>query len=159
MLKLFIFLLIQVKTSSHQKSATSATYNFFKGNPHSTFELDPGLTIRSVYALYYDSARTTPDGCHSIPDHTNVESALVCTFEFTSNSVRDIASYFLSLKMDVEANFGAYGASFSASTDYNVVLENTAAQESLFVKSHVVCEDYQAVLQPGAELDEGLRLQ
>jgi len=59
-----------------------------------------------------------------------VASGSVCTFEFSRNSVHSIASYFLSLKMDVDASFGAYGASFSASTDYNLVLKNTAAQKS-----------------------------
>ena len=133
-------------------------YNIFKGNPHSTFELDPGLTVEPVYALDYDNAQITPDGCHSVPDYTNVASASVCTFEFSSNSVRSIASYFLSLKMDVEASFGAYGASFSGSTDYNVVLKNTAAQKSRYVKSQAVCENYQAVLQSGAKLDEGFKI-
>ena len=83
-----------------------------------------------------------------------MEGASVCNFEFSTHNVHDIASYFLSLKSDVNTNFGAYGASFSASADYNIILKNTI---SGYVKSQARCEDYVAVLEPGAKLSDGFK--
>ena len=133
------------------------SYNIFIGNPHNTHGEDPGLTGKPVFALSYNQRKTTPDGCYSIPDYTSVEDASACSFTFSSNSVHNVASYFMSLKTDVTTSFGGYGASFSASTDYNMVKKNTASQESRYVKSHAICEDYWATLLQGAELDDSFK--
>lgn len=133
-------------------------YNIFRGNPHSTQGLDPGFTGLSLYEFSYDQNKTTPDGRYIVPDHTNVLEAETCSFIFSSHNAQNIATYSESLKVDVQADFTGWGASFSASVDYNTVKNSTASSESRYVSSQAHCEAYLAALEPGAKLSDGFKI-
>ena len=119
-----------------------STYNIFKGNPRSTKGLDPGFTLRTLYEYSYDNVNTTADGTYLIPDHTQATTSTTCSFQFASESNQKIDSYFNSLKIDANADFKGWGASFSASADYKDVHESSTTQESTYVSSHATCEAY-----------------
>ena len=89
--------------------------------------------------------------------HANVLEAETCNFDFSSHNEQNIATYTKSLKVHVEADFSGWGASFSASVDYNSVKESTASSESRYVSSHAQCEAYLAALEPGAKLSDGFK--
>lgn len=132
-----------------------SSYNIFKGNPHSTEGLDPGFMGQGLYEFSYHQGKVTPDGRYCIPDNMSVMESLACSFDFSSRSIKEITSYFQSLEVDVDADFTGYGASFSASTNYKEVKENTDSREMQYVSSHAYCEAYLAALEPGANLAEG----
>lgn len=132
-----------------------SSYNIFKGNPHSTEGLDPGFMGQGLYEFSYHQGKVTPDGRYCIPDNMSVMESLACSFDFSSRSIKEITSYFQSLEVDVDADFTGYGASFSASTNYKEVKENTDSREIQYVSSHAYCEAYLAALEPGANLAEG----
>ena len=119
-----------------------STYNIFKGNPRSTTGLDPGFTLRNLCQFSYQHNRETADGRYSIPDNTRATSSSTCSFDFTSETTDSISSYYNSLKVDVSADFGGWGASFSASADYKEVHENSASHEYRYVSSHATCQAY-----------------
>ena len=110
-----------------------------------------------LYEFSYDQNRTTPDGRYTVPDHANVLEAETCSFVFSSHNEQNIATYSESLKVELEADFSGWGASFSASVDYNSVKEGTASSESRYVSSHAQCEAYLAALEPGARLSDGFK--
>ena len=124
-----------------------STYNIFKGNPRSTAGLDPGFTLRNIAQFFYDYNSTTADGRYSIPDNVYATTSSTCSFDFSSETHDSISSYYNSLKVDVRANFGGYGASFSASADYKEVHENSESHEYRYVSSHAICEAYIASVQ------------
>ena len=125
-----------------------STYNIFKGNPESTKGLDPGFTLRNVYSLTYEKGQVTGDGRYSIPDFTHITSSSVCSFNFDSSTTQDTSSYTNSLQVHVDADFKGWGASFSASTDYNDVHSGTTSSQKIFVSSDATCESYIAFIQP-----------
>ena len=119
-----------------------STYNIFKGNPRSTKGLDPGFTLRTLYEYTYNNENTTVDGTYLIPDHTQATTSTTCSFQFSSETNQEIDSYFNSLKIDANADFSGWGASFSASADYKEVHESSTTRESTYTSSHAVCEAY-----------------
>ena len=124
-----------------------STYNIFKGNPRSTSGLDPGFTLRNLCKFSYQNNLTTADGRYSIPDNTQATSSSTCTFDFSSETTDSISSYYNSLKVDVNADFSGWGASFSASADYKEVHENSVSNEYRYVSSHATCEAFIASVQ------------
>ena len=110
-------------------------YDIFHGNPHTTTGVDSGFNGRGLYNFEYTQNLTTTDGRYAIPDYTTVNDALSCSFAFSSGHIADESSYLKSLKVDVEADFKGWGASFSASADYEHVKKVTSAHESTFVTS------------------------
>ena len=125
-----------------------STYNIFKGNPESTKGLDPGFTLRNVYSLTYEQGQETDDGRYSIPDFTNITQSSTCSFQFDSSTTQNTASYTNSLQLHVDADFSGWGASFSASADYNDVHSGTTSSQKIFVSSHATCEAYGAFIPP-----------
>ena len=119
-----------------------STYNIFKGNPRNTKGLDPGFTLRTLYEYSYNNENTTVDGTYLIPDHTQATTSTTCSFQFSSETNQKIDSYFNSLKIDANADFSGWGASFSASANYKEVHESSTTQESTYVSSHAACEAY-----------------
>ena len=124
-----------------------STYDIFKGNPHSTTGLDPGFTLQNLCRFSYKNNVTTADGRYSIPDNTQATSSSACNFDFSSKTTDSVSSYYNSLKMDVKADFSGWGASFSASSDYKEVHENTVSHKYRYVSSHATCEAYVASVQ------------
>ena len=120
------------------------SYNIFKGNPQSTHGLDPGFIGTGLFELTYRQNLTTADRNYSIPDHTTVNSAVSCSYAFSSNTIESITSYCSSLKVGVKADFGGFGASFAASADYETVRESASSATSTFISSHAKCEAYVA---------------
>ena len=134
-------------------------YNIFRGNPHSTEGLDPGFMGQALYDLSsYDEGRKTSDGLYTVPDHVNALESLACSFAFSSCGIKEVASYFQSLKVDVDASYSGFGASFSGSANYNEVEKNMASRETQYVSSYAYCEVYLAALEPGAVISEGFKL-
>ena len=127
-----------------------STYNIFKGNPRSTKGLDPGFTLRNLCKLSYTKNLTTADGRYSIPDNTQATNSSACSFDFSSETTDSISSYYNSLKVDVSADFGGWGASFSANADYKEVHENSASHEYKYISSHATCQAYVASVQINA---------
>ena len=125
-----------------------STYNIFKGNPESTKGLDPGFTLRNVYSLTYEQGRETGDHRYSIPDFTNITQSGTCNFQFDSSTTQNTASYTNSLQVHVDADFSGWGASFSASADYNDVHSGTTSSQKIFVSSQATCEAYIAFIPP-----------
>ena len=134
-----------------------SSYNIFKGNPLSTKGLDPGFTFRNPVRFTYDEGTTTPDGRYLIPDHTQVLQAGACSFQFSSESIQDTYSYRESLRVEVTAEFGGFGASFSTSTDFKEVYESTGSEGTRFMSSAVRCEVYHASLLSTAALSDEFR--
>ena len=125
-----------------------STYNIFKGNPASTKGLDPGFTLRNVYSLTYEQGQETSDGRYSIPDFTHITSSSVCSFQFQSSTTQNTASYTKSLQVHVDADFSGWGASFSASADYNDIHSGIISSQKIYVSSHATCEAYIAFIPP-----------
>ena len=119
-----------------------STYNILKGNPRSTKGLDPGFTLRTLYEYSYSNENTTVDGTYLIPDYTQATTSTTCSFQFSTETNQKIDTYFNSLKIDANADFSGWGASFSASADYNEVHESSTTHESTYVSSHAACEAY-----------------
>ena len=119
-------------------------YNIYKGNPHSTRGLDPGFTFNNLYKFTYNNGQTTADGRYSIPDGTHADKSPVCSFEFFSESIQNSGAYFESLRREISGGFGGWGASFSASSDFNEVYENSYSGSTIYMESSIVCEAYTA---------------
>ena len=124
------------------------TYNIFKGNPESTKGLDPGFTFHNVYSLTYEQGQETVDGRYSIPDFSHITTSSVCSFQFDSSTTQDTSSYTKSLQVHVDVDFSGWGASFSASADYNDVHSGTTSSQKIFMSSHATCEAYIAFITP-----------
>ena len=123
-----------------------STYNIFKGNPESTKGLDPGFTLRNVYVLTYEQGQETGDHRYSIPDFTNITQSGTCNFNFDSTTTQNTASYTKSLQVHVDVDFSGWGASFSASADYNDIHSGASSSQKIFVSSHATCEAYIAYI-------------
>ena len=147
---LLSFLLIAIKGSTAERPRfpnigyLGSGYNIYKGNPHSTRGLDPGFTFNNLYKFTYDNGQTTADGRYSIPDGTHADKSPVCSFEFFSESIQNAGAYHESLRREISAGFGGWGASFSASSDYNEVYENSFSASTIYMESSIVCEAYTA---------------
>ena len=122
-----------------------STYNILKGNPKVTGDkLDPGFLGGNIFQFTYNQNLTTSDGKYLIPDNTTVNVIDSCSFDFSSSTTTDTKSYMDSLKVHVDADFSGWGASFSASADYNQVSSLTQNGETVFVSSHAECQSYVA---------------
>ena len=147
---LLSFLLIAIKGSTAEPPRfpnigyLGSGYNIYKGNPHSTQGLDPGFTFNNLYKFTYDNGQTTADGRYSIPDGTNADKSSVCSFDFFSESIENSGSYYESLRREISGGFGGWGASFSASSDFNEVYENSFSGSTIYMESSAVCEAYAA---------------
>ena len=119
-----------------------STYDIFHGNPLSTKGLDPGFSLRNLYKFTYLDGSTTADFRYSLPDHVQAKPSQTCSFEFSSETIDDTASYFNSLKLNVGTDFKFFGASFSANADYKEVHESSSSAHSTYVSSHCTCESY-----------------
>ena len=71
-------------------------------------------------------------------------SSSTCSFQFSSASISDTASYTDSLSVDVQASGRFFTARFSASADYQELHESLSSYETVYVSSHAVCEAYVA---------------
>ena len=91
-----------------------------------------------------------------IPDNTTVNAIDSCSFAFSSSTTTDTKSYMDSLKVHVDADFSGWGASFSASVDYQDVHSSTQNSEAVFISSHAECQSYGASIN-GANLTQGFR--
>ena len=125
-------------------------YDIFKGNPEATKGQDPGLKSLGIFQFTYNQGLTTADGRYSIPDDTTVNDAQSCSFSFSSGITKNTGSYMDSLKVHVDASFKGWGASFSASTDYQDVEKSTQSGERVFVSSQARCEAYGASINDAA---------
>lgn len=106
------------------------SYDIFQGNPQTIGELDPGfLSAQNIFEFTYNDQQTTTDGAYLIPDGTTVNSVESCSFSFASSVTRNSQSYSNSLKVHVDAKFKYYGASFSASSDYQHIDQSTSSGE------------------------------
>ena len=147
---LLSFLLIAIKGSTAEPPRfpnigyLGSGYNIYKGNPHSTQGLDPGFTFNNLYKFTYNDGQTTADGRYSIPDGTNADKSSACSFDFFSESIQNSGSYYESLRREISAGFGGWGASFSASSDFNEVYENSFSGSTIYMESSAVCEAYAA---------------
>ena len=147
---LLSFLLIAIKGSSAEPPRfpnigyLGSGYNIFKGNPHSTQGLDPGFTFNNLYKFTYDNGQTTADGRYSIPDGTHADKSPVCSFDFFSESIENSGAYHESLRREITGGFGGWGASFSASSDFNEVYENSFSGSTIYMESSAICEAYAA---------------
>ena len=119
-------------------------YDIFKGNPEATNGLDSGFLGHGIFQFTYSQGRTTADGRYSIPDHTMVNDAQSCSFSFSSSVTRDLSSYMDALKLHVDASFKGWGASFSASADYQQVHQSTENGQTMYISSQALCEAYGA---------------
>ena len=119
-------------------------YDIFRGNPQVTNGLDPGFLGHGIFQFTYNQGRTTADGRYSIPDHTMVNDAQSCSFSFSSSVTRDLSSYMDALKLHVDASFKGWGASFSASADYQQVHQSTENGQTMYISSQALCEAYGA---------------
>lgn len=125
------------------------SYDIFKANPHAIGQLDPGfLSGQNIFEFTYNDGLTTTDGVYAIPDGTSVNSVESCSFSFSSSVSRNTQSYSNSLKVHVDASFKYYGASFSASSDYQSVHQGTSSGEYVYVSSQAECQTY------GASIDD-----
>lgn len=127
-----------------------ASYDIFRGNPQATNgQLDPGfLSAQNIFQFNYKEEKTTTDGTYLIPDGTTVNSVESCSFTFSSSTTRSTQSYTDTLKVHVDANYKRFGASFSASSDYQEIHQTTSTGESVYVSSYAQCETY------GASIDD-----
>ena len=132
------------------------TYNILKGNPQATGGLDPGFLIANIFQFTYNQNLTTSDGKYLIPDNTTINAIDSCSFTFASSTTTDIKSYMDSLKVHVDADFSGWGASFSASSDYEEVHSSTQNSETVFISSHAECQTYGASVGD-APLIQGFR--
>ena len=121
-----------------------SSYDILKGNPQNTDGLDPGFLGRGIFQFTYNQGLTTADGRYSIPDYTTVNDAQSCSFSFSSRINKDTASYMDSLKIHVDASFKGWGASFSASSDYQEIHQSTQSRQTVFISSQSQCEAYDA---------------
>ena len=128
-------------------------YNIIYGNPQDTSGLDPGFLAKGIFQYTYSQGLTTADGRYSIPDHTTVNDAQSCSFAFSSSITKNSGSYMDSLKLHVDANFKGWGASFSASADYQQVSDTTQNGQTIYVSSQAQCEAYGASVD-GAEFTD-----
>ena len=124
-------------------------YNILQGNPKVTAgEIDPGFQDgQNIYEFTYNERRTTTDGRYSIPDNTSVYDIQSCSFTFSSTTIKESSSYSSSLKVHVDADFSGWGASFSASSDYQKVKQTTSSGESMFISSEAECQAYGASIE------------
>ena len=84
------------------------------------------IHFQQSYKFTYNNGQTTADGCYSIPDGTsNADKSPVCSFDFFSESNQNSGSYHESLRREMSGGFGGWGGSFSASSDFNEVYENS----------------------------------
>ena len=119
-----------------------STYDIFYGNPLSTKGIDPGFTLRNLYQFTYFNHCVTGDKRYSLPDHVQAKPSEACSFDFSSETHDDTASYFNSLKFNVGTDFKFFGASFSASADYKEVHSFSSFNQATYVSSHCKCESY-----------------
>lgn len=121
-----------------------AGYNIFLGNPRCTDGIDPGFVdTGKVLQLNYDDGRMTDDQRYIIPDHTRAKGAAVCESEFESEEIYGAKSYFDSLSVDAKTDFGGFGASFSASVDYQSVSSGTSSNGNMFQEMKATCSVYE----------------
>lgn len=124
-------------------------YNIFYGNPKSTTSagVDPGFSQfagSSVFQQTYIGSSTTGDGRYLIPDGFDLQVDSGCALDFTSLSTFKTSDYKSNLKVDVQASGEIYGASFSASTDYQKFAELTSSSKQRMVSSTAHCTVYKA---------------
>ena len=129
-------------------------YDIFKGNPETTKGLDPGIKSLGIFQFTYNQGLTTADGRYSIPDGTTVNDAQSCSFSFSSGITKNTGSYMDSLKVHVDASFKGWGASFSASTDYQDMETSTQNGKTVFVSSQARCEAYGASINDAEFTDD-----
>ena len=132
-------------------------YNILIGNPKGTKgEVDLGFLGANIFHFTYNQNLTTSDGKYLIPDNTTVNAIDSCSFDFSSSTNTDTKSYMDSLKVHVDADFSGWGASFSASGDYQDVQSSTQNSETVFISSHAECQSYGASIG-NASLTQGFK--
>lgn len=121
-------------------------YDIFKGNPHSTGQSDPGFKGK-VLELSYDDGATTVDQQYVIPDKTDARGAVLCNSGFEASKIYGAQSFYHSLSVEAETDFGAFGASFSASTSYKSVTSDTSSHNRMYSEVKATCSVYKVRTQ------------
>lgn len=79
-----------------------------------------------------------------MPDHTDVKDQPQCSFSFSTDTITQTAAYSESLSVDASVSGEGWGASFSASFDYNSVKQQTSSHKSRYYSSKALCTVYSA---------------
>jgi len=126
-------------------------YDILQGNPDSTdssgSNMDPGFRQPVFRIVYEDHDNTTGDGNYYIPKGVFIDPISNCHLSFATTIIYGAESYSNSLRTIVKTDFGGWGASFKASTDYSYVEKHTSQQESVFTKSAALCEVFELTLR------------
>jgi len=138
-----------------------AGYDMVIGNPEpwvsnsggsaSGLAMDPGWKGTNIVDMQDYSAGGNYDGC-KIPNAVinNILKTESCQYSAVYQELGDAASYQHHLHVDASASahagFGGFGASFSASSDYDSLTEGTSSEQSIFFANAAICQMYTASL-------------
>eukprot|EP01084_Bolivina_argentea_P155178 270435_1 len=122
----------------------SRGYNIMFGNPHTTGNVDIGIS-NEIFDLTNCSNGKTYNG-YSIPNGVSILPSPTCTQSFTYNEISGVNSYSSSLQESASFDVKAFGAAFSASTDYQEVHYSTTVTKSVYTSSYTQCACYYASL-------------
>ena len=122
----------------------SRGYNIMFGNPHTTGNVDEGISGVIFDLMNVSNGETYKN--YTVPNGVSVLSSPTCTEKFTFNTVTGTNSYFSSLTQDTSFDTKAFGAAFSASADYQSVYEHTTTEKSVFTSTYTQCSCYAASL-------------
>ena len=124
----------------------SRGYNIMFGNPHTTGNVDKGISL-PIWDLSNVSNGQTYNG-YSVPNGvTKPVPASTCTQDFTFNAVSGANSFSKSLSSSTSFDVKIFKAAFSASADYQTVYTQTSKNKMVVTSSYTQCAVYSASLK------------
>lgn len=124
---------------------TGRGYDIYKGNPHATIGVDPGVRDHIFTMASYDQAQhpLSADGRFIKPKFVEAFQDVSCRLDFTSQLITSEAAYANNLAVSVSVGAsGEWAGSFSASADYKYAAQGMQGGSSLFVKTMAECAAY-----------------
>ena len=115
-------------------------YNIIKGYPLAAGS-DPGFTY-PVFAADYSQKRQTADCRYAVPRGLILAPDVSCVTSFSSKVIKDSQQLSKAISASAQVSGSAWGASFSASTEYQKKSSQMSAGESVFILSTAHCNYY-----------------
>eukprot|EP01084_Bolivina_argentea_P263805 446640_1 len=128
----------------------SRGYNILFGNPHTTGNVDEGISGAIFNLINCSNGQTYRN--YTVPNGVSILPSPTCTQEFTYNAVTGVKSYSSSLTQDTSFDVKGWGAAFSASVDYQSIYKKTTTTKTTYTSTYTQCACYAATLNQPYDL-------
>lgn len=129
----------------------SRGYNIMFGNPHTTGNIDPGISL-PIFNVNNFSNGETYNG-DAVPNGvTKPVPASTCQQTFTYDAISGANSYSRSLLHSTSFNANIFKAAFSTSVTFQSVYKETSSEHRVLISDYTQCAVYSTELQAPNDL-------